>query len=197
MYNYEKMRERILEISDPNSDYTQEDFDKEFSNVNHTFVSDPNAYKIKVLFTNKSTNPDPAYATSGSSGFDFRADLDKATVPSMVIRSGKTAIVPTGLYFELPENFEIQVRPRSGLAAKNGVTVLNTPGTVDADYRGEIKIILINLGEEDFVVNHGDRIAQGVVSTVTAKNIINLARVAEISTNTERGTGGFGSTGRN
>jgi dUTP pyrophosphatase len=101
------------------------------------------------------------------------------------------------LYFELPENFEIQVRPRSGLAAKNGVTVLNTPGTVDADYRGEIKIILINLGEEDFVVNHGDRIAQGVVATVTAKNVVNLARVAEISANTERGTGGFGSTGRN
>jgi dUTP pyrophosphatase len=194
---YEKMRVKILEIGDPNSPYTQEDFNKEFSNVNHTFVSNPEAYKIKVVFTNKSTNPDPAYATAGSSGFDFRADLDKATVPSMVIRSGKTAIVPTGLYFELPENFEIQVRPRSGLAAKNGVTVLNTPGTIDADYRGEIKVILINLGEEDFVINHGDRIAQGVVATVTAKNIINLSRVSEISTNTERGAGGFGSTGRN
>jgi dUTP pyrophosphatase len=101
------------------------------------------------------------------------------------------------LFFEIPENFEIQVRPRSGLAAKNGVTVLNTPGTVDSDYRGEIKIILINLGTEPFIINHGDRIAQGVVASVTAKNIINLNRVTEITENTERGTGGFGSTGRN
>ena len=190
---YEKMRAKILEIGDPNSPYTQEDFNKEFSNVNHTFVSNPEAYKIKVAFTNKSTNPDPAYATAGSSGFDFRANLSEP----MTIKVGKVAMVPTGLFFELPENFEIQVRPRSGLAAKNGVTVLNTPGTVDADYRGEIKIILINLGEEDFVINHGDRIAQGIIATVTAKNIINLSRVSEISTNTERGAGGFGSTGRN
>ena len=190
---YERMRARILEIGDPNSDYTQEDFDKEFANVNHTFVSNPDSFKIKVAFTNKSTNPDPAYATAGSSGFDFRANLSEP----ITIKVGKVAMVPTGLYFELPENFEIQVRPRSGLAAKNGVTVLNTPGTVDADYRGEIKIILINLGEEDFTVNHGDRIAQGVVATVTAKNVVNLTSVSEISTNTERGTGGFGSTGRN
>lgn len=190
---YERMRAKILEIGDPNSDYTQEDFDKEFANVNHTFVSNPDSFKIKVAFTNKSTNPDPAYATAGSSGFDFRANLSEP----ITIKVGKVAMVPTGLYFELPENFEIQVRPRSGLAAKNGVTVLNTPGTVDADYRGEIKIILINLGEEDFTVNHGDRIAQGVVATVTAKNVVNLTSVSEISTNTERGTGGFGSTGRN
>jgi len=187
---YERMRSRIIEIADPNSEYTQEDFDKEFSNVNHTF-SDQDTYKIKVSFANKSTNQDPAYATAGSSGFDFRANLSEP----MTIKVGKVAMVPTGLFFELPENFEIQVRPRSGLAAKNGVTVLNTPGTVDADYRGEIKIILINLGEEDFVINHGDRIAQGVVATVTAKNIINLSRVAEILANTERGAGGFGSTG--
>ena len=101
------------------------------------------------------------------------------------------------VFFEIPENFEIQVRPRSGLAAKNGVTVLNTPGTVDADYRGEVKVILINLGEEDFVINHGDRIAQAVVSPVTAKNILNLVKVDDISTDTGRGAGGFGSTGKN
>lgn len=190
---YERMRARILEIGDPNSDYTQEDFDKEFANVNHTFVSDPEYYKIKVAFTNKSTNPDPAYATAGSSGFDFRANLSEP----MTIKVGKVAMIPTGLYFELPENFEIQVRPRSGLAAKNGVTVLNTPGTVDADYRGEIKIILINLGEEDFTVNHGDRIAQGVLASVTAKNIVNFAKLDEVSQNTERASGGFGSTGKN
>jgi dUTP pyrophosphatase len=113
----------------------------------------------------------------------------------VTIKAGKRAIIPTGLFFELPNNFEIQVRPRSGLAAKNGVTVLNTPGTVDADYRGEIKIILINLGDEDFVVTHGDRIAQGVLATVTAKNIVKLIKIDEVSTNTERSTGGFGSTG--
>ena len=106
-------------------------------------------------------------------------------------------MIPTGLFFEIPENFEIQVRPRSGLAVKNGITVLNTPGTIDADYRGEIKIILINLGKEDFMISHGDRIAQAVVAAVTAKNIINLTKVNEISTDTERGEGGFGSTGKN
>lgn len=190
---YERMRERILEIGDPNSDYSQEDFDKEFASVNNSFITNPDAFKIKVAFTNKSTNPDPAYATAGSSGFDFRANLSEP----MTISIGKRGIVPTGLFFELPENFEIQVRPRSGLAAKNGVTVLNSPGTIDADYRGEIMVILINHGDQDFVINHGDRIAQGIIATVSAKNIINLARVAEISNNTERGTGGFGSTGRN
>lgn len=190
---YERMRERILEIGDPNSDYSQEDFDKEFANVNNSFITNPDAFKIKVSFTNKSTNPDPTYATAGSSGFDLRANLSEP----MTISIGKRGIVPTGLFFELPENFEIQVRPRSGLAAKNGVTVLNSPGTIDADYRGEIMVILINHGDQDFVINHGDRIAQGIIATVSAKNIINLARVAEISNNTERGTGGFGSTGRN
>ena len=190
---YERMRERILEIGDPNSDYSQEDFDKEFASVNNSFITNPDAFKIKVAFTNKSTNPDPAYATAGSSGFDFRANLSEP----MTISIGKRGIVPTGLFFELPENFEIQARPRSGLAAKNGVTVLNSPGTIDADYRGEIMVILINHGDQDFVINHGDRIAQGIIATVSAKNIINLARVAEISNNTERGTGGFGSTGRN
>ena len=99
------------------------------------------------------------------------------------------------MYFELPDNFELQIRPRSGLAAKNGVTVLNTPGTVDADYRGEVKVILINLSTEDFVINHGDRIAQGVLATVTSKNVINLLKRDNISSNTERGSGGFGSTG--
>lgn len=191
---YDKMKERILQMSDPNDPYSYEDFEKEFSNIDYSQTpSNQDFFKIKLGFTNKSTNPDPEYATSGSSGFDFRANL---TEP-MVLKSGKRAMIPTGLFFELPENFEIQVRPRSGLAAKNGVTVLNTPGTVDADYRGEIKIILINLGEEDFVINHGDRIAQGVFASVTAKNIVNFVKLNEVNTNTERGAGGFGSTGKN
>lgn len=191
MFNIEKMRERVLEIADPSNPYTQEDFDKEFGSNFSIITPDNDYYKIKLNFVNKSNNEDPKYATSGSSGFDLRANLDEI----LTISSGKRVIVPTGLFFEIPENFEIQVRPRSGLAAKNGVTVLNTPGTIDADYRGEIKIILINLGDEDFVINHGDRIAQAVVASVTAKNIINLNKVIEISTNTERGEGGFGSTG--
>ena len=146
-----------------------------------------------VCFKNESTNPDPEYATAGSSGFDLRANLEEP----ITIEPEQVSIVPTGLFFEIPDNFEIQVRPRSGLAAKNGITVLNTPGTIDADYRGEIKVILINLGDEDFIISHGDRIAQAVVASVTAKNIINLTKVNEISTDTYSGEGGFGSTGKN
>ena len=190
-YNIDDMRKRLFETFDSNSGYTMEDFNKEFNSQIH--LSENESFKLKVNFKNDSKNPDPEYATTGSSGFDLRANLkNPITIPA-----GAREIVPTGLFFELPENFEIQVRPRSGLAAKNGVTVLNTPGTVDADYRGEIKVVIINLGQEPFTINHGDRIAQAVVASVTAKNIINLNRVTEISENTERGTGGFGSTGKN
>ena len=189
----DRMRARLLEVVDPNNPYTQEDFDQEFSSNLATITVDEDYYKIKLRFSNKSTNEDPQYATAGSSGFDLRANLTE----SISIKAGSRAIVPTGLFFEIPDNFEIQVRPRSGLAAKNGITVLNTPGTIDADYRGEIKVILINLGDEDFMISHGDRIAQAVVASVTAKNIINLTKVSVISTDTERGEGGFGSTGKN
>jgi dUTP pyrophosphatase len=190
MFNIEYMREQVLRMVDPNDPYTEEDFNKEFS----TTMGSSDDFKIKIKLKNESNNPDPEYATSGSSGFDLRANLVDGPIK---LYTGERAMVPTGLFFELPENFEIQVRPRSGLAAKNGVTVLNTPGTIDADYRGEIKVILINLGEKPFELFHGDRIAQAVVASVTAKNIINLNRVTEISENTERGTGGFGSTGKN
>lgn len=186
----EKMREKILLIADPNSDYSQEDFDKEFADVYENGEIDE-YFRMRVRFSNKTKNENPQYATDGSSGFDLRADL----VEPIIIKSGKRAIVPTGLFFEIPENFEIQIRPRSGLAAKNGVTVLNTPGTIDSDYRGEIKIILINLGEEDFTVSNGDRIAQGVLSPVHGKQYVNLVKVSEVSTDTNRGNGGFGSTG--
>jgi dUTP pyrophosphatase len=192
MFDISLMRQRVLEIADPSNPYTQEDFDKEFGSTMNIAV-DENHYKLKLHFSNQSTNEDPAYATAGSSGFDLRANLEEP----MTIKAGKRGIVPTGLFFGIPENFEIQVRPRSGLAAKNGVTVLNTPGTIDADYRGEIKVILINLGDEDFVINHGDRIAQAVVASVISKNILNLVKEKEISTDTSRGTGGFGSTGKN
>ncbi|MDY2824701.1 MAG: dUTP diphosphatase [Treponema sp.] len=129
----------------------------------------------------------PSYETSGAAGADVRAFLNEP----VVIPVGKRAMIPTGLFFAIPEGFEIQVRPRSGLAAKNGVTVLNTPGTIDSDYRGEVKIILINLGDADFTVNNGDRIAQLIVAPVTQGIFVKTDKLDE----TERGDGGFGSTG--
>lgn len=130
----------------------------------------------------------PEYKTMGAAGADICALLEN----SITIKPFERAMIPTGLFFEIPEGYEIQVRPRSGLAAKSGVTVLNTPGTIDSDYRGEVKVILINLGKEDFVVNNGDRIAQIIVAPVTIGNFIKSETLSE----TERGEGGFGSTGK-
>ena len=191
-FDIEKMRKRVLEIADPSNPYSQPDFDKEFGGVQTVSISQNQDFRMKVNFVNKSNNPDPEYATDGASGFDLRADLGEDDI---ILEGGEIKMIPTGLFFELPENFEIQVRPRSGLAAKYGITVLNTPGTVDADYRGEVKVILINHSNQDFIIKHGERIAQAVVATVTAKNVINLNKVQEISNDTERGAGGFGSTG--
>jgi dUTP pyrophosphatase len=129
----------------------------------------------------------PEYKTVGSSGFDF------SSVEDLFLKVGEKALIKTGLSFEIPENLEIQIRPRSGLALKYGVTVLNSPGTIDSDYRGEIQIILINHGKEDFQISVGDRIAQGVVARVEK---VNLQITDEVS-QTERGSGGFGSTGKN
>jgi dUTP pyrophosphatase len=154
-------------------------------------------YLFQVKFVNESNNPDPEYKTDGASGFDLRANL---TEP-VVLKPLKRALIPTGLYFELLSEelgtLEMQVRPRSGLAITNGITVLNTPGTVDSDYRGEVKVIVINLGEEDFTINHGDRIAQAVISGVLTKKDLKLVNSKNIDKNTERGAGGFGSTGVN
>ena len=129
----------------------------------------------------------PCYKTEGAAGADVCALIDE----KVVLKPGERTILPTGLFFEIPQGYEIQVRPRSGLAAKNGVTVLNTPGTIDSDYRGELKVILINLGDSDFEISSGDRIAQIVVAPVTLGNFIQVESISE----TERGTGGFGSTG--
>src|SRR5689334_10744095 len=118
--------------------------------------------KVKVKIINQSSNPLPEYATKGSAGMDVRANLSAPVVLKPMERS----LVPTGLFIELPEGYEMQVRPRSGLAIKQGLTCLNTPGTIDADYRGEIKIILINLSQEEQTIHHGDRIAQMIVSQV-------------------------------
>lgn len=129
----------------------------------------------------------PCYKTAGAAGADVCALLSD----KVVLKPGERTILPTGLFFEIPQGYEIQVRPRSGLAAKNGVTVLNTPGTIDSDYRGELKVILINLGDSDFEISSGDRIAQIVVAPVTLGKFIQVESISE----TERGTGGFGSTG--
>lgn len=187
-YDIEGMRAKILLLADPNSGYTQEDFNNEFNDRQKV------NFKMDIKFVNTSNNPDPEYATQGASGFDLRANIGGSGMINLPVN--RRVVVSTGLFFEIPDNFEIQLRPRSGLAAKNGVTVLNTPGTIDADYRGEIKVILINLGQEDFMINHGDRIAQAVIAPVTAKNVINLTKVNEITNTTERGSNGFGSTGK-
>ena len=134
--------------------------------------------------------PRPAYETQGSAGMDLRAAVPEGE--PMVLRPGARDMVPTGLAFAVPPGFEAQVRPRSGLAAKAGVTCLNTPGTIDSDYRGEVKVILINLGEEDFTIRRGDRIAQLVIAPVTRAEWLETSELDE----TARGAGGFGSTGQ-
>jgi len=145
--------------------------------------------KVTVRIINQSTHPLPAYATDGAAGMDLRAFLEQPVVLQPMERS----LVPTGLFIELPDGFEAQVRPRSGLALKQGITCLNSPGTVDADYRGEIKVILINLSKEEQVINDGDRIAQMVVGKVER---VQWEAVNEISV-TSRNEGGFGHTGKN
>lgn len=143
---------------------------------------------VQIKIVNTSDNPLPEYATNGSSGMDLRASL----LTALVLKPLERTLVPTGLFIELPENFEAQVRPRSGLAIKQGITCLNTPGTIDADYRGEIKIILINLSEQEQVINHGDRIAQMVIQQVEKAEWVK----SEILNETERADGGFGHTGK-
>jgi len=143
---------------------------------------------ISINIINLSANELPAYATVGSAGMDIRAFLnDPVTLQPM-----ERALIPTGLFVELPDNFEIQIRPRSGLALKQGITCLNTPGTIDSDYRGEIKVLLINLSNENQVIQNNDRIAQMVVAK-TEKAVFNLVDKID---ETKRGDGGFGHTGK-
>ena len=145
---------------------------------------------MKVKVVNKSNNALPAYETKNSAGMDLRAYLPDGPV---TLQPMQRALIPTGLYIEIPEGYEGQVRPRSGLAFKHGITVLNTPGTIDADYRGELKQILINLSDEPFVINNGDRIAQIVFARCEQAEMVEVEELSE----TERGVGGFGHTGKN
>ena len=143
---------------------------------------------LKVKIINKGHQPLPAFATPQSAGMDLRANIDEA----IVLHPMERRLVPTGLFMALPVGYEAQIRPRSGLALKHGITVLNTPGTIDADYRGELGVILVNLSNEPFTVNDGERIAQLVVAR---HEVVEWAPV-EVLDETERGEGGFGHTGR-
>ena len=143
---------------------------------------------MKVKIVNTSRHPLPAYATPLSAGMDIRANLSEPVVLNPLERK----LIPTGLYISLPEGYEAQMRPRSGLALKHGITLLNTPGTIDADYRGEIGIILVNLSSEPFVVNDGERICQMVIATHSRVEWSQVETLDE----TERGAGGFGHTGK-
>jgi len=147
------------------------------------------AISERVRILNKSHRPLPSYATEHSAGMDLRANLE---VP-IILAPGQRALIPTGLYLELPEGTEAQVRPRSGLAFKHGVTVLNAPGTIDADYRGEVGVLLINHGQEPFEVKDGERVAQLVIARYVRTE---WQEVADLNTS-ERGAGGFGHTGTN
>ncbi|CAL2088761.1 dUTP diphosphatase [Tenacibaculum dicentrarchi] len=142
---------------------------------------------MNVQLINKSKHQTPAYESQGAAGMDLRANIEKP----ITLKPLERAIIKTGLFIALPIGFEAQVRPRSGLSAKNGVTVLNSPGTIDADYRGEIGVILVNLSNQDFTVNDGERIAQLIIAKHERVNWQEVSALNE----TERGTGGFGSTG--
>ena len=142
---------------------------------------------MKIGILNKSKNPNPSHKTLGSAGLDLMASNEK----KILIKPGERAAISTGIYLELPENVEAQVRPRSGLALSSGITVLNSPGTIDSDYRGEVRVILINLSNNTFIVESGDRIAQIVFAETKKVFLKNIKKL----TLTERGDGGFGSTG--
>lgn len=144
---------------------------------------------MKLQIVNKSDNAMPAYETMNSAGMDLRAYLPDG---ELVIKPMQRVLVPTGLFMEIPIGYEGQVRPRSGLAIKSGITVLNSPGTIDADYRGEVKVILINLSDVDFVIKSGDRIAQLVIAKHEQMEVVEVETLSE----TERGAGGFGHTGK-
>lgn len=144
---------------------------------------------MRVKLINKSHHPAPSYATLGAAGMDLRANLSEPLVLGPLER----CLVPTGLFIELPEGYEAQIRPRSGLALKHGISLPNSPGTIDSDYRGELKILMINLSNEPFTFHDGERVAQMVIAR---HEVVEWELVTEINESTDRGTGGFGHTGR-
>ncbi len=144
---------------------------------------------MNINIVNKSNNPLPTFETTGSAGMDLRANLED----SITLKPLERKLIPTGLFIALPDSYEAQIRPRSGLAYKHGITVLNTPGTIDTDYRGELKILLVNLSNEDFIINHGERVAQLIIAKFEQPKLTLVDSLDE----TDRNAGGFGSTGTN
>lgn len=187
--NIEKQLEELRELRAMSfiDDETKSQLDATIAMVSG-FNTDTTNHKLPIKFINKSSNKNPVYAKVGDSGFDLRSNEGGSLKPL------ERMLVGTGLYFELPDGYELQVRPRSGLAAKHGVTVLNTPGTVDTGYRGEIKVILVNLSNDVFTFEKGERIAQAVIASRVSSDFGDLIEVTEL-TDTERGDNGFGSTG--
>lgn len=185
-------------LSDENFDVDDVDFDE--NKINEQFTELTNELQTAIIaeskpvitlgFINKSSNKDPEYVYDGDSGFDLRANCGE----SITIKPLERFVVPTGLHFKIPVGYELQVRPRSGLAAKQGLTVLNTPGTVDQGYTGEVKIILVNVSNDTTKIIQGDRIAQAVLCPVLTKLSATLEPVDSL-VDTDRGDGGFGSTG--
>lgn len=161
---------------------------KQFNRGNAEEKTYKSKRQMQIKIINKSKHELPSYATIAAAGMDLRANLDEP----IVLKSLERALVPTGLFLEIPIGYEAQIRPRSGLAFKNGLTVLNSPGTIDADYRGEIKVILVNLSKEDFTINDSERIAQMIIAKHEQAEWV----VAEELAETNRGQGGFGSTGK-
>jgi dUTP pyrophosphatase len=143
---------------------------------------------LKIKIINKSKHELPDYATNGAAGMDLRANIEEP----IVLKSLERTLVSTGLFLEVPVGYEAQIRPRSGLAFKNGITVLNSPGTIDADYRGEIKVILVNISNQNFIINDGERVAQMIIAKHEQAEWIEVEQLIE----TERGAGGFGHTGK-
>ncbi len=186
----QSLLEEIKVLNQFSMNNTGTDFGEYFKDVfNYDFVSKD---KTTTKFVNKSNNPDPEYAKEGDSGFDLRAFIEQP----ITLKPLERKLIPTGLSFELPPNTELQVRPRSGMALKHGISCLNTPGTVDEGYRGDVGVIAVNLSNDEYTIQPGERIAQGVIMNVIGQRISNLSKVESLS-ETERGDGGFGSTGKN
>lgn len=158
---------------------------KELENLNN------NENFLNIYFKNTSNNEDPVYQHNDDSGFDLRANIKEP----IILNSLERKLIPTGLYFELPKNTELQIRPRSGMTLKHGITVLNSPGTVDSNYRGEVGVIIVNLSKESYTINSGDRIAQAVIMNVINSNFSKLVSKDSLSIS-DRGSSGFGSTGK-
>ena len=169
---------------DPNREKEVEELMKGYNYIQNDF-------KFITKYINNSNNIDPEYNKEGDSGFDIRAFLDAP----VTLKSLERKLIPTGLQFELPSNTELQIRPRSGMALKHGISVLNTPGTVDEGYRGDVGIIVVNLSNNEYTIEPGDRIAQGVVMSVVGQKISKLSKTKKLN-ETERGSDGFGSTGK-